>query len=103
MKVYAIVECYIDKYSLTLISDPSLYKNKEIVYSELEYELPTIFYSTNDLLSYWEPYSGTFEIDILGTLDNDGYIKEDPDSSDIYTKRFVYESGKLINTEYEEV
>jgi hypothetical protein len=104
MKVFAIIEGWIDdEYNLTLVPDPKGY-TQEVVYAELDCELPTKFYEMYDLLEYWKPYNGKFYIDeVYGKKDEEGNFIEDDYSETLYWKTCTFEEGNIINTEYEEI
>ena len=105
MKIYAIIE--IDEFTgsndLTLTSNPDNYKTLQVVYAELDGELPTRFFSTSEMFEYWTPYNGEFEEILVGYFNEDGEFVEDWDQDTEYSKITKYKLGKLIDEKYEEI
>ena len=102
MRVYAVVNIddFIGNFELTLISNPDDYETLDVVYAEIEGEVPTCFPSCDDLLEYWTPYNGEFEETVCGYITEDGQFVEDSESDCIF-KISNYRLGKLVKERYE--
>jgi len=105
MRIYAIIE--VDDFSgandLTLTNIPNEYNTLQVVYAELEGEVPTRFFSISDLFEYWTPYNGEFEEVVEGYFDKEGKFVEDWDTDTEYVKITKYKLGELIDEKYEEL
>lgn len=105
MKVFAIIEGWIDdEYNLTLIPDPDKYNDQEVVYTEVDREVPTTFYDLFDILEEWTPYNGRFAVDeIYGNIDENGIFHNDDKSEICFTQYKTYHKGEMIDIDYEEL
>lgn len=104
-RVYAIIEGYIDdEYSLVLIENPDLYTDQEVIFTEIDREVPTKFYDISDLLEEWTPYSGKFIIGgEYGNINSEtGEFEQSDDYfSDWFDLIATYKDGEKISERYE--